>query len=61
MKVGWLIFAIVLLVGAFACMFGTAVEWATGKTAIGSAIGALVFHATVGFFGIWMLAIAASP
>jgi hypothetical protein len=59
MNVGWLIPAIILLFVGFVCMFSTAIEFALGKLEIGNAAGAFVFHATVGFFGIWMLAIAA--
>ena len=59
MSAGWLILAIVLLATSAICMGTTAVEFALGKTKLGSAFGALVFHATVGFFGIWVLAIAA--
>jgi hypothetical protein len=40
-------------------MFSTAIEAALGKTEIASALGAMVFHATVGFLGVWVLAIAA--
>lgn len=59
MKVGWLIPAIALLLMAFVCMLSTAIEFAIGKTKVKEAAGALVFHATVGFFGMWMLVIAA--
>lgn len=60
MNAGWLVLAIALLLTGASCMIGTLFEVAMGKSSVASAAGAIVFHAAVGLFGIWILSVAAS-
>jgi hypothetical protein len=41
-------------------MFSVTAQFAAGNTKMHELIGALLLHMTLGLFGVWVLAIAAS-